>query len=156
MPTERFEAIFSAHAINVYRYVARRHSGSDREDITAEVFTIAWTKLASIPVDAELPWLYRTAWNVISNAQRKLVPFPTEDVDRESSLDFADSLIDNLSLRRAWAQLSIRDQEVLRLSAWEGLVGNDLALALGISTGGAGAALSRARAHLERAFSDEA
>lgn len=152
MSTERFEAMFDAHAQSVYRYVARRHTGSDREDLTAEVFTIAWAKMSSIPVDAELPWLYRTAWNVISNAQRRLIPFPTDEVDQEAASDFSDSLIEDLSLKRAWAGLSVRDQEVLRLAAWEGLAGKELALALGMSVGGAGAALSRARARFEDAF----
>ncbi len=156
MSTERFEAMFDAHAQSVYRYIARRHSGSDREDLTAEVFTIAWAKLSTIPVDAELPWLYRTAWNVISNAHRRLVPFPTDEVNQESSSDFSDSLIDNLSLKHAWAHLSVRDQEVLRLAAWEGLAGNELARALGMSVGGAGAALSRARARFEQAFHEQA
>jgi RNA polymerase sigma-70 factor (ECF subfamily) len=41
------------------------------------------------------------------------------------------------------------------LAAWEGLNGKELAQALGISEGGAGAALSRARANLRKAWDQE-
>ena len=44
--------------------------------------------------------------------------------------------------------LDARDRQVLVLNAWEGLSGDDLAAVLGISRGGADAALSRARARL--------
>ncbi|MEI6882422.1 MAG: sigma factor-like helix-turn-helix DNA-binding protein, partial [Bacteroidota bacterium] len=47
------------------------------------------------------------------------------------------------------------DREVLRLVAWEGLSGKELATTLGISEGGAGAALSRARANLRKAWEEE-
>jgi DNA-directed RNA polymerase specialized sigma24 family protein len=43
----------------------------------------------------------------------------------------------------------------LRLVAWEGLSGKELASVLGISEGGAGAALSRARANLRKAWEEE-
>jgi len=41
---------------------------------------------------------------------------------------------------------------VLLLTAWEGLAGDDLALVLGVSRGGADAALSRARSRLREAW----
>ena len=51
-------------------------------------------------------------------------------------------------MRAVLEALSARDRQILLLSAWEGLDGNQLAAVLGISRGGADAALSRARARL--------
>ena len=55
-------------------------------------------------------------------------------------------------VRRAMATLSARDRKVLMLHAWEGLDGEGLAKALGVTRGGAAAALSRARARLREAW----
>jgi RNA polymerase sigma-70 factor (ECF subfamily) len=55
-------------------------------------------------------------------------------------------------LKLVLAQLSPRDRRILLLHAWEGLDGDELAVALGISRGGADAALSRARARLRQAW----
>ena len=151
-----FEAVVAAHAVAVHRYVARRHAGPDTEDLVAEVFLVAWRRRAEIPEGAELPWLYRTAWNVLANHRRKVVALPVAEVPEPSpEEDVADRVIDDIALARAWATLSARDREVLRLAAWEGLDGRALADALGMTVGGAGAALWRARHRLADAWSDE-
>ena len=64
-------------------------------------------------------------------------------------------MITNDQLSKAWKLVPDKDREVLRLAAWEGLNGKELAQALGISEGGAGAALSRARANLRKAWGQE-
>jgi RNA polymerase sigma-70 factor (ECF subfamily) len=51
----------------------------------------------------------------------------------------------------ALSTLGARDREVLLLHAWEGLQGEDLAAALGCSTGAAAARLHRARRRLRAA-----
>ncbi|HMO11815.1 MAG TPA: sigma-70 region 4 domain-containing protein, partial [Actinotalea sp.] len=56
-------------------------------------------------------------------------------------------------VRAALAALSPRDRRVLLLHAWEGLGGDELAVVLGVSRGGADAALSRARARLREVWS---
>jgi RNA polymerase sigma-70 factor (ECF subfamily) len=50
----------------------------------------------------------------------------------------------------AFRTLGEKDQEVLRLHAWEGLAGKALAVALGCTTGTAAVRLHRARRRLER------
>lgn len=144
---QRINRVVEEHAASLRRYLLRRGAGAEAEDLAAEALLIAWRRLDDIPPEAELPWLYRTAWNLLANHRRRLRPVPDPDADRVVD-DFADGLIDDLALRSAWRGLSERDREVLRLVAWEGLDGPALAEALGIGTGGAGAALSRARARL--------
>lgn len=148
MPHKKFDELFDRHALDVSRYIARRHIGDDVEDLTADVFTIAWQKLDEIPSGFELPWLYRTAWNVLANAHRKADPIPVDFDLSEISDDVADVVVENSLVEAVWLQLPARDREVLRLVAWDGLNGAQLARALGISEGGAGAALSRARKSL--------
>ncbi len=149
----RLTRLFDEHAAAVRRYIRRRHAGEETDDLVSEVFVVAWRRLDEIPPDAELPWLYRTSWNVMANQHRKPLALAVADVpDRADEMDVADQVIEDLALATAWMQLSGRDREVLRLAAWEGLDGPALAAALGIGVGGAGAALSRARQRLADAY----
>lgn len=153
---ERFTALFEAYAAAVHRYLTRRCSRPDADDLTAEVFLVAWRRLDDVPAEAALPWLYRTAFHVLANHRRRVVPLPIPDVPEPPADDeVADRVLDDLALQRAWLRLSPRDREVLRLAAWEGLDGAELAAALGIGVGGAGAALSRARQRLGAAWREE-
>ena len=150
-----FDQLYDRHVLEVYRYIARRHIGNDAQDLTGDIFLIAFQKLNSIPAGSELPWLYRTAWNVLANAHRKNDPIPANFDLTEIEPDCADVVITNDQLNRSWQKLPQKDREVLRLVAWEGLSGKELASVLGISEGGAGAALSRARANLRKAWEEE-
>ena len=150
-----FDQLYDRHVLEVCRYIARRHIGNDAQDLTGDVFLIAFQKLNSIPAGSELPWLYRTAWNVLANAHRKNDPIPANFDLTEIEPDCADVVITNDQLNRSWQKLPQKDREVLRLVAWEGLSGKELASVLGISEGGAGAALSRARANLRKAWEEE-
>lgn len=150
-----FDRLYDRHSLEVYRYISRRHLGNDSQDLTGDVFLIALQKMDSIPSGSELPWLYRTAWNVLANAHRKNDPIPANFDLTEIEPDCADAVISHDQLRRSWVRLPQKDREVLRLAAWEGLTGKELAQTLGISEGGAGAALSRARANLRKAWEAE-
>jgi RNA polymerase sigma-70 factor (ECF subfamily) len=150
-----FDQLYDQHALEVYRYISRRHLGNDAQDLTGDVFLIALQKMDAIPSGSELPWLYRTAWNVLANAHRKNDPIPANFDLTEIEPDCADEVIANDQLSCSWQKLPQKDREVLRLAAWEGLTGKELASALGITEGGAGAALSRARASLRKAWEEE-
>ncbi len=156
-----FESLFRAHSTAVYRYFARRAPRDDVEDLTAEVLAVAWRRRDDVPDDAVLPWLYRTAGFVLANHRRK----PTltlisdysadEDAQTSRSVDPAELVMADDEVRRALSRLSARDRTVLMLHAWEGLDGEGLALALGLTRGGAAAALSRARARLRDAWDED-
>lgn len=145
---ERLESLFTVHALQVTNYMRRRVTRvEDVEDLVAEVFLIAARRLQDIPVGHELPWLYLTARNVLSNWRRRTVPVPSEDVYLDVSLQKVDA-VERVEFLEAWGRLQEREQEVLRLAAWEGLTGEELGIALGLSAGGAASALSRARQKL--------
>lgn len=143
----------------VHRYFRRRAAHDDCDDLSAEVFAIAWRRREDVPPEAVLPWLYRTAGFVLANHRRVRTDLAVGDAGDVAELaspelrdDPAEAAIASAGMRAAWAALSDRDREVLLLTAWEGLSGRELAEALGISVGGAGAALFRARAALAQAL----
>ena len=146
-----------AHALDVRRYLYRRLVGvpdpaSTADELTADVLVVAWRRRADIPAGAELPWLYAVARRVLANYRRRpqdVLVADLGDLDAIDEADPAEIASDNAALADAWRSLSPRDREVLRLVAWEGLTGSQLATALGLSEGGAAAALSRARSRFE-------
>lgn len=152
-----FDQLFAQHAVAVHRYFVRRAPRQDAEDLVAEVFVVAWRRRDNIPDDFVLPWLYKTASYVLSNHRRKptltlLADYGSKSQERSRSMDPADLVVEDHDVREALAKLSARDRRVLMLHAWEGLDGEGLAKALGITRGGAAAALSRARARLREAW----
>jgi len=152
---KRFDALFDAYAPDVHRYLRRRMAQpADVDDLVADVFLIAWRKLSEIPRDGELPWLYRTAWMELANQRRKVIPFPVGGAaDLEGAVgaeaDPADRVVEDAEIAAAWKSLGVKDREVLRLAAWEGLTGDALGKSLGMSTSAAASALSRARSRFE-------
>ena len=149
-----FEALFQQHAAAVHRYLVRRGAGADGEDLAADVLTVAWRRRDEVPDGMELAWLYRTAGYVLANHRRKGRPVPVAEVpDEPDPDDPAVQAVRDERVREVLGRLSARDRQVLLLTAWEGVSGADLALVLGVSRGGADAALSRARARLREAWS---
>lgn len=151
------EDMIDAYAIDVRRYLYRRlldaaDPASTADDLTADVLVIAWRRREDIPEAAELPWLYAVARRVLANYRRRpqdVLVADLGDLDAIDESDPADIVSDDAVLAEAWRSLASRDREVLRLVAWEGLSGAELATALGITEGGAAAALSRARSRFQ-------
>lgn len=148
-----FEELVRDHATAVHRFVVRRVGRNDADDLTADVLTVAWRRRDDVPRGAELPWLYRTAGFVLANHVRKARPVPVADVPEGlDPTDPAVLAVRDEQVRTVLAALGVRDRHILLLNAWEGLAGQALADVLGISRGGADAALSRARARLREAW----
>src|SRR3954468_19318061 len=68
----RFRSVFS-HLGAVTAY-ARRRGSMDADAIAAETMTVAWRRLADVPVDDPRPWLYATARNLLLAELRKAAP----------------------------------------------------------------------------------
>lgn len=162
--TAWFDRFFADHATSIHRYFVRRADPNDVEDLTAEVFATAWRRRDKVPADFELPWLYKTASFVLANHRRRPTLTLLADYGHDDSggarhpsrsVDPAELVMVDDEVRRAMSRLSARDRSVLMLHAWEGLDGEGLAHALGLTRGGAAAALSRARARLRQAWEDD-
>ena len=59
----RLHSVYS-HLGAITAYARRRGSG-DADAVAAETMTIAWRRLADVPADDPLPWLYATARNLL-------------------------------------------------------------------------------------------
>ena len=154
---ERFAQIYQRHYASVHAYVARRlRSRELADDVTAEVFTVAWRRLDDIPSPIG-GWLFGVARNVVMATNRATPPDPIELVEEALSAREGDPsarAIDRAELdrvARALSTLSASDQELLLLVAWEGLPLSQLAEALECSAAAAGVRLHRARQRLRRA-----
>ncbi len=153
-----FTTVVHGHSTALVRYFARRGPRQDAEDLAAEVFAIAWRRRADVPLDAVLPWLYRTAGFTLANHRRKHVELPVDVVPESGPMRVSEdpelSALFDAELRGALASVGERDRQILLLHAWEGLDGEELAAVLGISRSGADAALSRARKRLREAWTE--
>lgn len=152
MDDDAYEVFYDHYAPFVRSFIARRVASADVDDLAAEVFVIAWRRRADVPEDA-LPWLYRTARNVIgtryrSDSRREALHSRMRAVPFESPEDPADIAGRRDRVIETFAALSDDDQELLLLVAWEGLTTSEVAQVLGLSPGTVGVRLHRARQRL--------
>lgn len=153
-----FRRLFADHHRHVLAYALRRTSQrADAEDVVAGTFGVAWRRFADAPEEElRLAWLYAIAARVLANQRRsarrltalrsrlRALPAPAEAERGE--------IQDVLSALR---QLRPDDQEILRLVAWEGLSGRELAVALDCSENAATIRLHRARKRLAEQLAKE-
>ena len=154
---DRWADLWDRHADDVYAYAVRRVGPGDAPDVVAEVFTVAMTRADRVPEDA-LPWLYRTAWNVVRNLYRTRVRHARGVALAVPDDDPAAGVAERDVLLTALASLSDDDREVLMLVAWEGLDHASAAAVFGCSVNAFTVKLHRARAKFEtavRAASEE-
>lgn len=161
---ERFEAVYRRLYAPLCGYVLRRVSSPDEAAAAvAETFMTLWRRLDDAPTgDAIRPWTYGIARRVIANHLRgerrrsALTERLANDLASvsEGSSDPADAVAVRSQLREALAGLSEGDREVLRLTAWEGLTTDELAVALGVRSAAARLRLHRARRRLQSALNE--
>jgi RNA polymerase sigma factor (sigma-70 family) len=146
------EDLFRRHAADVLGYALRRADASLADDVVSEVFVIAGRKLASIPDEDPLLWLYAVARRVLANqrraASRRVVLYRALAVLGRDQPHHAPPGDRGAPLLDALAALRPADREVLILTAWEGLGAAHAAVVLGCSTAAVHQRLSRARTRL--------
>jgi len=147
-----FPAWYRRTSPRVYAYVRRYCADDDCDDVIAEVYLVAWTRLAELPADA-MPWLIGTARNVLANSwrarsRRGRLTSELAGLNDLAAADPASLAVERTDLLRAISRLSADDQEVLLLAGWDGLDSSGLATVLGCSLAAARARLSRARRRL--------
>lgn len=144
---ERFRAVFS-HLGAVAAY-ARRRGNRDADAVAAEVMTIAWRRLADVPLDDPRPWLYATARNlVLADARRASLVARGEPGEPVGAAQAPEVLELDPALGVALRSLSRLDREALLLVAWEDLTPTQAARSLGINPTAFRVRLLRARRRL--------
>jgi RNA polymerase sigma-70 factor (ECF subfamily) len=155
-----FETLFRVHYRSVEAFVRSRYPSIDHDAVVSHTFEIAWRRLEEIPTEGPRGWLISVARNCARNEMRgsrrrqarleelaAVIRIP--DVEPPS---ISSSTLE--SFRVAFSRLPAPDREVLLLADWDGLIGEDLARALGVSKTAAAVRLHRARARLRTIFTD--
>jgi RNA polymerase sigma factor (sigma-70 family) len=156
----RFETLFREHYRAVTSYIRQVWPSVDEDEIMSRTFEVAWRRLDEVPEGSVRGWLIGVARHCALNAlrsQRRRQTYVDAFTsmrarlgsgahDQVAAFDSADVL------RSAFAELRASDQEVLLLASWEGLTGDDLGEALGVTGPTAAVRLFRARQRLRAAY----
>jgi RNA polymerase sigma-70 factor, ECF subfamily len=149
----RFEALVAETQQPLERYLRRRASADDADDLLGDVLLTMWRRLDDIPEDRRLPWSYGVARRALLNHRRsrrrhlRLVERISAQPGLGHGFDPAGAT-DHPELAEALASLPESDLEVVTLWAWEGLEPREIAVVLGTTPNAVGLRLSRARKKL--------
>jgi RNA polymerase sigma-70 factor, ECF subfamily len=140
---QRFERIYEEHREAVRAYVRRRAPEAVVDDVVADVFVVCLRRIDDVPETA-LPWLYAVARKTLANERRRR----GRETPRAVDVTVVPEPAGDAALAAAFAALSERDREVLRLVAWEGLSLTEAAAVLGCSAIAARVRFHRAKSRL--------
>ncbi|MEY2470086.1 MAG: hypothetical protein QOF21_2784, partial [Actinomycetota bacterium] len=156
-----FGALFDRHATTLYRYFLRRVGPNDADELTGELFRVAFERRQSYDAarpDAR-PWLYGIATNLIARYRRtafrrdravaRLNPSPDlsdEQTERATDSIAASQLLPEV--QSAIADLPDGERDALVLFAWEDLSYDEIAAALDVPVGTVRSRINRARGRL--------
>lgn len=152
-----FEALVARHQRRIYQLALRMTASSaDAEDITQEVFLIAWRRLPQLEVDAAfVGWLYRTATNRCLNLLRRWRPAAELDIDTAVSTSpeaDPERAVQNAqqmaALSAAVGELTAQQRAAWLLREVHGRPYEEIARVLGTTPQAVRGRLARARAQL--------
>jgi RNA polymerase sigma-70 factor (ECF subfamily) len=155
---EEFALFFRLHEPRLRAFALRRtRSTVLADDLVGAVMVVAWQRFDAIPEEAAFGWLCGVASRVVLNDERgrrrrtRLVDRMIQERGPLSQHLDSQALLSEQRevLQTAFDQLNGDDQEVLRLSGWDGLSSKELALALDLHEVAARKRLSRARQRLK-------
>jgi RNA polymerase sigma-70 factor (ECF subfamily) len=148
----RFEAMYRGEAGVVLMFATHRVGRAAADDIVADTFAVAWSKLGEVPSPPRA-WLLVTARKIISNYLRSQKRHPTDQL-RDNHAAWIDDVAEGVAVRRelleAVAQLSKHSREAVTLAAWYDLSQREMAQVMGCSVTAAGVRLHRGRKQLRQ------
>jgi RNA polymerase sigma-70 factor (ECF subfamily) len=143
--------LYERYAGAVHRYALRRSDRETADEITAQVFMVAWRRRSALPEDA-LPWLYGVARRALAEQRRGAARRERlGERLRGAAIDETPgpALLDE-ELSGALRRLSQGDREALLLRYWEELEPAQIAQVMGCSRATMAVRLHRARLRLRR------
>jgi RNA polymerase sigma factor (sigma-70 family) len=165
---ELFGIVFDRHFATIHRYLERRVGRSAADELSGEVFLIAFEQRRRFrPVhESALPWLYGLATNLMLKRSRSVArqarAFGRLGVvsrnGQADELEGSDDRVTAVSARNrlleALADLRPGDRDVVVLVAWEDLSYEEVAAVLDIPLGTVRSRLNRARRTLRELLED--
>jgi RNA polymerase sigma factor (sigma-70 family) len=161
---ESFAALFDRHADEIHRYAARRLGPETAEDVTGEVFLVAFRRRARYDrtwPDAR-PWLYGIATKVVAQhrrTERRRNHAMARMAGAERPGSFDERSVERVTaeqlqprLARALTLLNAAERDLLLLVAWTDLTYEEAGIALGVPVGTVRSRLHRLRVKVRRAL----
>lgn len=158
---QRFNELYRSTRVDVLSYLARRaRTLEDAADALSETYAAAWVKLDRLPEgDGARLWLFGAARIELLRAGKResvrdaTVASLAEEM-RGALSDHYPAIEVDVQLNRAMSQLSLQDQEILRLTAWEDLTPRNIAVVMDLPVNTVRVRLHRSRRRLQRLLSD--
>jgi RNA polymerase sigma-70 factor (ECF subfamily) len=156
-----FRSIYDRHYDAIHSYFLRRTAAVHAQDLTAEVFLVAWKRIGDVPGGEEtLLWLYGVAANVAAHQRRSIarsarLETRLQSVSTNGTDEPEPQVVRNAEYDRvlgAAARLRPADQEILRLAAWDELPHDQISRLLGCSVAAVDQRLHRARKRLAKEY----
>lgn len=156
---ERFAEVYDSAYTDLVRFVSRRVSPGEAEDVVADVFGLAWRRFEELPreLGQARAWLFGIAYRTLLASNRAegrrrtlTVRIIEESATGQDAGDDADVSASRLDLLAAWKRLDPVHAEALALAAWDGLTSAQAGHVLDISPVAFRIRLSRARRVLRR------
>lgn len=165
-PEALFEEIYRSTYRKTLAYALRRtRNRADAHDVVADTYLVAWRRLDELlGVGKPQAWLYGVARRTLTNQRRGMrrhedltirsirqggiegwVPDPAWSTEQRNEFE---------RVEKAMEGLSARDQEILRLVAYEELDHAEVAVVLGIRPGAVRSMLYRARRRLNKVLDE--
>lgn len=155
-----FSALFARHGKAVYLYAwGVTRDDRDAEDVTQEVFVVAWRKLGAIRIveASALPWLLVTTRNVARNTLRaRRATFELDESVLPGDRTRQERVEELTWVRQAISRLGGTDQRVVHLCLVEGYSYAEAGDHLGLTTAAVAKRVERLRATLRQAVRGEA
>ncbi|MDH3605600.1 MAG: sigma-70 family RNA polymerase sigma factor [Acidimicrobiia bacterium] len=157
-----FRSLYDRYYDAIHSYFLRRTTRPNAQDLTAEVFVVAWRRIEDVPRGEEtLLWLYGVAANVAAHERRSMARGARLDATLRSVPTTGPEEPEPQVVRRAEydkvlaaaSRLRPADQEILRLAAWEELPHDQISRLLGCSVAAVDQRLHRAKKRLAKEFS---
>jgi RNA polymerase sigma-70 factor (ECF subfamily) len=162
---ECFALLFDRHGPAIHSYVARRLGQDAADDLTAEVFLIAFQRRRAYNAAyaSARPWLYGIATNLVGRRRRdevRLFRAIARSGEISPTESFADQVTNRVAaqairgrLASALSRLSGEQRDVLLLTA-SGLSCAEIAAALDVPLGTVASRLARARQKVRAELED--
>jgi RNA polymerase sigma-70 factor (ECF subfamily) len=158
-----FADLYDAQFDRLYRYLRfRLDDPALAEDLVAEVFVRAWTKLERLTDDRAVAWLFITARHLVADHYRErrgpvsldeLPPATQPTAAPPDHQVMADE--EQARLLHCLATLTDREREIIALRFLAGLRHREIARAVGVSEGNVAKILHRALRKLRARLHDE-
>ena len=156
---DRISVVVESHAPDLLAYFLRRvETAEDSADLLGEALLVIWRRAASIPTDDQEArmWMFGIARNlVMTHGRTTRRRSALQDKLRSQLREQAEATpADNLDVRALLSRLSETDQEIIRLTYWDGFTQKQAAHMLGMPEGTLRSRHHRARESLRRMLTD--